>query len=177
MIGARLAKIKAQPAGEREKRRRKSAEEDAWLKEIADALDYQYLGEEAVNGRMAVVLSCFPRPAYEPRNMRAKVLTKTRGKLWIDRADRELVRGDAEVFDTVGVGFGIIGRIEKGTRFHLERVRLPDGVWMMDNQTVRFGARLMLVKFIGNEMHSRYWNYHPKTLQSEVQTVSSKDRR
>lgn len=164
-IDARLAEFKALSPQERQERRRKSAEEDAWLNEIADALDYKYIGEEPVGGRTAFVLACFPRVGYSPKNMRAKVFTRMKGKLWIDKADRELVRGEAEVFDTVNVGFGFLGRIEKGTRFRMERVRLPDGVWMLDNQTIRFGARVLLVKYIGNEFHMRYWNYRHKSRQ------------
>ena len=40
VIDARLAEVKAMPVEEREQRRRRSAEEEAWLTEIADALDY-----------------------------------------------------------------------------------------------------------------------------------------
>jgi hypothetical protein len=173
LFDAKLAEMRSLSAEEREKRRRRTAQDDSWQKELSEALDYKYIGEEAVNGRTAIVLSCEPRPGYEPKNIRARVFTKTTGKLWIDKAERELTRADAEVFDTVSVGFGIIGKIEKGTRFHIERMRLPEGTWMISSQSVRFGARVMLVKYISNEIHNRYWNYKPKSQQASAKTVQS----
>src|SRR5262249_20067907 len=60
-IRSYIAKEKVVTAEEREKRSRKAAENDAWLKEIADALDYNHAGEESINGRPAHVLVCSPR--------------------------------------------------------------------------------------------------------------------
>jgi hypothetical protein len=94
--------------------------------------------------------------------MRAKVFTKMNGRLWVDKADRELVRAEAETFDTVNVGLGFLGRVEKGTRFRLARTRLPDGAWVLDSQRIRFGARVLLVKWMGKEIHTSHWNYQRK---------------
>jgi hypothetical protein len=161
-IRSYVAKQKAMTAGEREKRRRKSAEEDAWLKEIADALQYEYAGEESIDSRPAYVLLCSPRPGYSAKNMRARVFEKTNGKLWVDKADRELVKGEAETFDTVNIGFGLLGRIDKGTRFSLTRRRMPEGPWLLDNQTIRFGARIAVFKYVSSEVSTRLSDYRHK---------------
>lgn len=130
-----------------------------WVKEVGDALDFQLAGEDHVNGRAAWVLTCTPRQGYSPKNMRAKVFQKMNGKMWIDKAERELVRAEAETFDTVNIGLGLLGRVEKGTRFQMVRTRLPEGAWVLESQNIRFGARMMLVKWIGSEIHTRQWNY------------------
>jgi hypothetical protein len=142
-----------------ERRAGKKGDGDAWVKEVGDALEFKMVGEELVNGRSAWVLTCSPRPGYSPRNMRARVFTKMNGRMWIDKEERQLVRAEAETFDTVSVAMGLLGRVEKGTRFQLARTRLPDGMWVLDTQSVRFGARVMMVKWLGNEIHTRHWNY------------------
>jgi hypothetical protein len=162
-----LAKAKARSAAEIEKARREDEAEDAWIKEVPEALEYTFIGEEAINGRPAYVLTCVSRPGYSPKNMRARVLQKMKGKLWIDRADRELVKAEAETFDRVNVGFGILGRVEKGTRFALARRRLADGAWLAEYQYVRFGARIALIKWVGNEITTRLWDHrHRSTLSA-----------
>ena len=71
----------------------------------------------------------------------------------------KLTRVEAEVFDTISLGFGI-GKIEKGTRFHVERSKVPSGIWLLDSQSVRFAVRLMLIKEIQMEIANQYSDYH-----------------
>lgn len=162
-IRKRLAEYRSMSLQEQERRKRKEAENMAWVTEIADALDYKYVGEENVKGRPAYVLTCSPRPGYVAKNMRARVLEKTNGKLWIDKADRELAKAEGETFDSVNIGFGLLGRVDKGTRFALSRVRIANGVWVLASQDIRFGARVALVKWVSNELNFRYWNHRHKS--------------
>ncbi|MGH9660053.1 MAG: hypothetical protein ACRD96_16010 [Bryobacteraceae bacterium] len=136
-------------------RPRGSSDEEAWLKEFPDALDYRPAGEETIRDRTALVLECSPNRTYRPKNMRARVFEKTRGRVWIDKLTSDLIRADVEVFDTVSIGWGMLGRIEKGTRFYLDR-RPVDDTYLPDTQTIRFGARMMLFKTMHNEVTTRY---------------------
>jgi hypothetical protein len=153
-IRKHLAEMKRQAQEKASKPRKQGDDEDAWLKEIPDALNYEYVGKEQIHGRPVHVITASPRPGFSAKSMKARVFEKTRARLWIDEQDRELVRAEAETFDTVNVGFGIIGRIEKGTRFTLLRRRVDPGAWLLESQTVRFGARVMLLKWIGNEIRT-----------------------
>jgi hypothetical protein len=163
-IRTQVAKEKALTAEEREKRLRKAAENDGWMKEIPDALEYKYTGEESIDGRPAYLLLFSPRPGYSANNVRARLFEKTNGKLWIDKADRELVKGEAETFAPMNIGFGLVGKIEKGTRFSLQRRRLAEGAWLLDNQMVRFAARIALFKYMSNEVVTRQSEYRHKSL-------------
>ncbi len=134
---------------------------DSWWKEFPDALDFRKVGEESIGGRPALVLEFSPRPGFKPKDLRARIATKLRGKVWIDQADTEFVRADAEVFDSVSVGWGLVGKIEKGARLTLERHKTSDGTWVPDSQMTRFIARL-LVKTLGQEQTVRYAEYRRK---------------
>jgi len=133
--------------------------DDAWIEEFPEALAYTYEGDETINSRKAWVLRCEPRPGYKPKNMRAKVFEKMRGKVWIDQTEKDLVRVDAEMFDSVSVGFGVLGKIDKGTRFNLERIRTSEGVWLTAKTNVRFAVRIMLFKYLFNEIVSETFDY------------------
>jgi hypothetical protein len=149
----------AERTSQREERRRNQREEAAWLREIPDALEFRLAGEETIGGRPVLVVECSPRPGYRARNQRARLFEKSRGRLWIDKAESQLVRGEAEVFETVGIGWGVLAKIEKGTKFHLQRVRVADDVWLPEVQTVRFAARLLLVKNARHEFTTRYSDF------------------
>lgn len=161
-IQKRLAELKApRPASPPPPARRRTAE-DEWLQEFPDALDYKPVGEEAVNGRPALLLSAEPRPGYTPRNMRARVFEKMRARLWIDKESSELAKADAEMFDTVNVGLGLLGRIEKGTRFQLQRRPVGPGVWFTERQWNRFAARVLLFKSMQQESLLELFDFRPR---------------
>ena len=135
---------------------RKREQENAWFYELANALEFRELGEEVVDGRPATVAEMSPRPGYQAKNVRARLFEKMRGKILIDKADSELVRADVEVFDTVNVGFGLVGRINPGTRFHLERRRVAEGTWLTEMQQVLLAARMLMVKSFHQETTTRF---------------------
>lgn len=117
------------------------------------------MGEELIAGRLAWVLECSPRAGYKARNLQARVFEKTRGKVWIDAADSQLVRVDAAVFDTVSIGWGLAAKIQKGTRFQIDRRKLADGAWLPDSQTIRFAAKVLMVKSLAVEDTARFSEY------------------
>ncbi len=161
-IRKRLAELKAMTPEQirklREDSRKRQKDEDDWIQEFPEALDYKLAGEEPINGRAALALDLSPRKGYQPKNMRARIFEKVRGKVWIDKADSELVKADAEVFETVNLGFGILGKVEKGTQFHLHRVKVGDA-WMPETETMRFAARFLLFKTLNNEVTTRNMDY------------------
>lgn len=62
------------------------------------------------------------------------------------------MKADVEVFDTVNIGFGVLGRIEKGTRFSLHRTMVSPHTWFTESETTKFAARVMLVKTVNMEI-------------------------
>ncbi len=172
-INKRLAVLKAPPsvlaslAGDSEstvtpKRRGQQGE---WFHEFPQALDFQLLGEETINGRPALHLNAEPRPGYQAKNMRARIFGKLKAQLWIDKASAELVKADAEMFDTVSVGFGM-GRVEKGTRFRIQRRLVSDGVWLIESQSMRFGARIFYFKNMRTEASTQWSDFRPRPVKA-----------
>ena len=166
-IGKRIAELKAmapeQRAGQEAENARRASENNAWLKEFPDALDYRMAGEETINGRPAWVLSCEPHKGYRAKNFRARVFEKMRGRVWIDKEEPELVRTDVEMFDSISIGWGVLGHIGKGTRFFIQRSRLSNGIWMPEAQTMKLSARMMLFKTLNNEVTTRFSNFRHRS--------------
>ena len=149
---------------------RSRAPEQSFLKEFPDALDFKKVGEEMIGGRRTLVLECEPRPGYKATNMRARMFEKVRGKIWLDAAEKQMVRIDAEMFDGVNIGWGMIGKVQKGTRFHLERRRVADGSWLPESQDIRFTARILVFKTLSQEEITRYSEFrHKSTLAARAE--------
>jgi hypothetical protein len=159
----RVRELKALSPAELEKRRidrlKKEQEEEGWLVELADAMEWRLAGQETVRGRQAWILECTPRPGYHPRNLRARLFEKTRGRLVIDQAEQEMVRAEGETFDSISMGWGLLAKIEKGTKFYFDRARMGDDTWLPQLRIIRFAARVMLFKQARNEFVTRFTEY------------------
>ena len=164
-IQARLAEMKGAGEEQRAAQRKKQRDSDAWIREFPDALQCRAAGEERIDGRDTIRLDCTPRPSYQPKNSYARVFTKLNGRMWLDKKENEIIRAEAETYDSVNVGWGFLGHIEKGTRFRMDRARLPDGGWQITSDYIRFNARILLVKSMNQEASSRYWDYKPRSSQ------------
>ncbi|MEZ5404241.1 MAG: hypothetical protein R2729_31470 [Bryobacteraceae bacterium] len=163
-LKARAAEWNSTPPEDRPKARR--AEHMAWLQEFPEALDYTLVGDAKMGGRDVTVLAFEPRPGYKPRNIRARVFEKMRGKLWIDKSERELVRVEAEMFDDVNIAFGLFGKIAKGTQFALSRRHVGEKAWLVDWQRFRFDARILLVKSIRRQEVNKFDAFRPRGVEA-----------
>jgi hypothetical protein len=83
---------------EEEKERRENRE---FVQEIADAYDFKVAGIEILDGRETYAIDGEPRPGFEPKRKEAKILPKFRFRVWIDRAENQWVKLDAQCIDTV----------------------------------------------------------------------------
>lgn len=132
--------------------KRHESDEDMMIREMPEALDYKLVGTEIKRGRETLVFEFAPKPGYQPKNFKMKFFEKLKGKIWVDKATNEMAAADAEIFDTLSFGFGILGKMQKGTRFQLNRIEAAPGVWITDSFRARFGARIMLVKSMFQEV-------------------------
>jgi ribosomal protein L17 len=129
---------------EKEEKDREQARQ--FVKEITDAYNFRFAGMERVEGREVYVIDADPRPGYEPRRREAKLLPKFRFRVWIDKADEEWVKLDAQCIDTVSVGW-FIARVHKGSRVLAEQTRVNDEVWLPKSVALQLDARILLKGF------------------------------
>jgi hypothetical protein len=153
-------------AAQREKNREK---EVAFLREIPDAYDLQLIGEEKVDGKDAWVIQGEPRPGYRPKVAEAKYLAKLRGRIWIDKAEYQWVKVDAETIDTISFGL-ILFRLSKGSRLQFEQARVNDEIWLPRLQHIQAGARVGLFFKGSYDGVTTYENY--RKFQSDSKIVS-----
>ena len=116
-----------------------------FVKEIADAYVFHFVGEEVLDGRKSQVIDAAPRPGYEPRMKDAKFLPKFRFRVWLDEAEKQWVKLDIQCVDTVSVGLFLL-RLHKGSNIQIEQVRVNDEVWLPRHVALRLDARLALLK-------------------------------
>jgi|SRR6185312_8905906 len=146
-------------AAEREARIRKYENERAFVNDIPEAYTFKQTGEENVDGRPAWVLTMTPRPGFTPTTSHGGMLAHIEGKLWIDKEDVQWAKAKAHVVDTIGIGW-ILARVEPGTRFAVEQMRVEPGLWMPRRITINGTAHVLLVHSKSLNEELAYSGYH-----------------
>lgn len=124
-------KRKNESDSDREKRLKKEEkdrqEAREFVTEVAEAYNFKLEGVESLAGRETYVIDAERRPGFEAHRKEAKILPKFRFRIWIDRAESQWVKVDAECIDTVSFGL-FLARIHKGSRILIETARVNDEV-------------------------------------------------
>lgn len=162
----KIAKLTDKRKNESEDQRKKRLDEEEkdredarkFVSEVADAYNFHLVNTENLDGRATYVIDAEPRPDYQPHLKEAKVLPKFRFRAWIDEAESQWVKLDAECIDTVSFGW-FLARIHKGSRLLLDQTRVNDEVWLPRHVAVKVDVRVALLKNFNVEADVTYRDY------------------
>jgi hypothetical protein len=129
---------------------------EAW-RELPEAFDFRLIAEEVWDGHTLYVIDATPRHGYQPRSRTAKMLARVHAKLWVDKQDYHLVKGEVEVIDTISMGLFLV-IVAKGSRASFEETRVNDEVWLPSKVRALASARLGLVKVVRIQQEYSYSN-------------------
>jgi len=145
-----------------------------FVTEVADAYNFKLGGIDYLAGRETYVIDAEPRPGFEARSKEAKILPKFRFRIWIDKAENQWVKVDAECIDTVSFGL-FLARVHKGSRILIETTRVNDEVWLPRHVAVHVDVRLALLKNYNVQQDITYKDYkkfHTDTRITSVDEVN-----
>ncbi len=157
-----IDKRKDESEDDRQKRLKKAEKEREdgrqFVKEVADAYNFRWVGTESLNGRETYVIDADPRPGYEPHSKDAKFLPKFRFRAWLDKAQSQWVKLDIQCIDTVSVGLFLV-RLHKGSNIQIELTRVNDEVWLPKHVALKLDARVALFKGVNMAEDVTYRDY------------------
>jgi len=152
----------------REEKEEKDREHDRqFVREVADAYNFSFVGIESLAGRDAYVIDGEPRPGYEPHLKEAKILPKFRFRAWIDKDESQWKKLDIQCIDTVTFGL-FLARIHKGSRIIIEQTRINDEVWLPQHINVKVDVRLALLKNFNVDDDITYRDYKKFRTNSKI---------
>ena len=154
----------------------KGREEDRkFVLEIADAFNFRLLGSEALDGRDAWVLEGEPCPGYDPKSRDARMLSKFKGRVWIDKADGQWVKLDITAIDTISFGF-VLARVHKGTHILFQQIRVNDEVWLPKQVEIHLDARVALFKAYDEDIELIFHDYRKFRTDTKMTVVGEENR-
>ena len=162
------AKRQRETESDKAKEDKDRSEERRYLREVPELFNLTLQGTDQIDGRPVWVIGAQPKPGYKPKMKRAEILTHLRGKIWVDQADYQWVKTEAEVIDPISFGLGLV-KLDSGAVLNFEQVRVNDEVWLPSLVNVRADARLVYLKKLREELDITYRDY--KKFQADSRIV------
>jgi hypothetical protein len=144
-----LEKMENETPERRARRLEKTAEEQEHLEAmISDAFAVfapTPAGREWVDGQRVLVADLQPRADAHVTTREGGWMKRFAGRVWISETNYQIARIDMRAIDDVTIGWGIVGRIHKGSRFLLVR-RFVEDVWLPSSLTYEASGRTLLFR-------------------------------
>ncbi|HYL38141.1 MAG TPA: hypothetical protein VEV17_19650 [Bryobacteraceae bacterium] len=147
-----------------EKQREKDRD---FLREVPDLFDWRLEGEDKIDGLDVWVITGMPKPDYRPKRRDARALLKVKGKVWIDKAEYQWVRIEAETIDTISIGL-FLARLNPGARLLFEQTRVNNEIWLPKHEVVSGSGRLGLLKRLALEDELTWSNFRKFQVDSKI---------
>jgi hypothetical protein len=125
---------------------KKETDDDVGITVFLRACEFVSPRRERLRDREAVVFDFRPRPGFKPNGMAESIVSKLAGVVWIDPADKTVIRLEAKLSESYKIAGGLLASIRPGSAFVFEQTRMADGVWLPRFMQVNFAAKIFFFK-------------------------------
>ena len=162
-----LAKARRETPEKAEKRLAEDRrEQQEFRDQVAQAFEFRLVGEEDVSGKACYRIHADPKPGFKAKGD-AKVLSKLKGDIWIDKTGFHWAKVDLESVDTIS-GMGGLVRLAKGTRLVTTRTYVNNEVWFPNKIDVKATAKALLFISAAVDMQVQYSDFKKYSVDSKV---------
>ena len=144
------------------------AKEEAQLDEIFQLFQFRLAAREVIDGHQTILVEFEPDPSFKPRRKDIRPLKKIRGKAWVNEADFQLVKIEAELLGSISLGLGFLAKLHKGAELRFKRRKLNDEIWLPAEAYFRISGRILLLKGFRVEAVHSYSDYQKFSVESSV---------
>jgi hypothetical protein len=109
---------------------------------------------ERFRDREAVVFDFRPRPGFKASNRQEELISKLVGVVWIDPADKQVMRLEARLAEGFKMGGGLLVNLKPGAAMVMEQTRMVEGVWLPRLAQINLSVKVLL--FGGGDYNQTY---------------------
>ncbi len=126
------------------------------LKMLPDAFVWTIVNRSDGN----ITLSFHPNPQFSPGSMNAKVLAAMSGTLVVNEKAMRLKSLRGHLGNPVQFAWGLLGHLNAGGTFRIERADVGDGSWQITEMHVHISGHALFFKTIGDQEDEVTSDYH-----------------
>lgn len=99
---------------------------------------------ERFRDREAIVFDFRPRPGFKSSNRQEDLISKLVGVVWIDPADKQVIRLEARLAEGFKMGGGLLVNLKPGAALVMEQTRMLEGVWLPRLAQINLSVKVLL---------------------------------
>ena len=156
------------------KQRKAGKHDDDQAREMLKMLPDAYLWTIKSESADAVALNYAPNPDFHPPDMEARVMSMMAGEVIVVKGDDRIRTLRGTLTDDVKLGFGLLGKLQKGGTFDVERREVGPHHWQITESRVHIGGHALLFKTIGQQEDEIKTDFRPSnvpTLEAAAQQL------
>jgi hypothetical protein len=132
-----------------QEKKRKADQHDAQQTEqLLKMLPNAFLWTIQSENNQDITLSYKPNPDFDPPTMESRVFAAMAGEMVVDRHQYRIKTFKGKLIHDVTFGWGILGRMNKGGTFDVERKELQPHVWEIVATHVHINGHILFFKTI-----------------------------
>jgi hypothetical protein len=115
-------------------------------------------GRTTVDGQPVLITHLTPRRDAEVSTREGRWMKQFEGQLWVAEADYQVVKIDMRATSDVTIGWGVVGRIHKGSRVLYVRRRF-ENAWLPAETTYEASGRTLIFRPFQFNVSTTYSDY------------------
>jgi hypothetical protein len=148
-------------------RERKAAEHDgAQAEELLKMLPNAFLWTRGGENGDLLTLNFRPNPDFDPPDMQSRVLGIMAGQMIVSKDSHRIRTLRGKLTGDILIGWGILGKLNRGGTFDVERRMVGDGYWQITETHVHIGGHALLFHTIGQQEDDVKTDWKPSTAQT-----------
>jgi hypothetical protein len=158
----RLSETPAQKARRLERAERDKREKVAILEDALRVFEPTVVAREAIDGEPTIVVDMNPRANVRVTTREGNWMKQFQGRAWFVEHDGQFARLEVQSMDDVSVGWGIVGRLHKGSRILVER-RPVGQKWLPWRLTFDAAGKTLMFRSFDLYVVNEYSDYKVKS--------------
>lgn len=134
-----------------------SAKASALTKMLPDAFLWTIAGQNGAE----TTLRFKPDPQFRPPTREARVFAAMEGTMVVNTEQKRIQELKGALTRDVNFGYGLLGKLQKGGTFEIERQQIAPRIWAITATHVHIRGRALIFKSIGEEQDEVTSHYHP----------------
>jgi hypothetical protein len=147
--------------GLREKQKRDQQQDDKKAAALTKMLPDTFLWKVANQKGEETTLEFKPNPQFKPPTREARVFAAMEGTMVVDTKQKRIKSLKGKLTQNVNFGGGLLGRLDRGGTFDVERRQIAPKVWEITETHVHIRGHALIFKSISEQQDEETSDYKP----------------
>jgi hypothetical protein len=131
--------------------RQDDAKDDERARSMLKLLPVAFDWKITSRNRTTTTLAFSPKPGFDPPTREARVFSAMEGVLVIQNRGNRIVEFKGHLIHDVDFGFGLLGKLNQGGTFRIERRNVGGGIWDITESHIHIQGHALIFKSISEE--------------------------